>query len=167
MLTTVGQISKPDSNFFLWSEYVRASDWPVLAFTKPGHASQICLLYRPSVDFIFWVGTSKAPTDPKLRSRLLSLVRVDTENKVATRDVVTEEAWRKKSERGEPGQWLNSFRAVDVWDIEGDYPVKSFAPTAYELLGRERGTVLSLVSAAERRALMTVKIRPMAARPKS
>jgi hypothetical protein len=167
MITTVAEIATPDSNFFLRSEYVLASDWPVLAFTKPGEAGQIRRLYRPGLDFIFWVGTSKAPTDLQLRARLLSLVRIDTKNEVVTRDVVTEEAWRKKLERGAPGQWLHSFRAVEVWDIQGDYPVKSFAPKAYELRRRERGTILSLVGAAERRGLMTIKIRPMEVRPKS
>src|ERR1700722_2093932 len=94
MFTTVAEIAHPDSNFFLRSEYRLASSWPALGFTKPGEAHQICQqLSRPDIDLIFWVGTSGAKTPPKLRSRLLSVVRIDTQHIRDTRDIVTREVW--------------------------------------------------------------------------
>jgi hypothetical protein len=160
MITTVGELAAADSNFFLWSEYVLAScDWPVLGFTNGGHANQI-RRYRPGRDFIFWVGTSKAPTDRELRSRLLSLVRLDAEMKeLVTRDVVTEEAWRKKCERGTAEQWNRAFKVVEAWDVQGHPSVNSYAPKAYKLRQKRRGIVLSEVGADEREALLSLEVK--------
>jgi hypothetical protein len=157
MVTTVGELAKADSNFFLRSEYVLASSWPALGFTKPGEGDQIRRQYRPDVDLIFWVGTSKEPTPPEFRSRLLSLVRIDTKIQRNTRDVVTEAVWRK-AQRGS-GQWLCSFEAVEVWDVQGHPEVKAFAPEAYEKRGRQRGLLLSPVGSAERKALLRLEVK--------
>jgi hypothetical protein len=157
MITTVGELAKPDSNFFLRSEYRLASSWPALGFTKSGERDQIREQYRAGLDFIFWVGTSKEPTPHEFRSRLLSLVRIDTKVVRNTSDVVTEEVWRK-AQRGS-GQWLYSFEAVEVWDVQGYPEVRAFAPEAYELRGRKRGMLLSPVGSAERKALRGLELR--------
>jgi len=64
---TIRQLAKPDSRFFLKSEYGPFSNgWPVLAFSSPRLGTMLRRDFRTGTDFVVVTGTTGSET---VRSR--------------------------------------------------------------------------------------------------
>jgi hypothetical protein len=142
---TVNSIARPDSRFFLKSEYGPLSqDWPVVAFTSRSLGLKLQAAFRPDADFIVYTGTGTDSTpDEAHRSRLLSVVRIDTASIRSTSELIADHSWDWARDEY-PGQWENCFRATDGWNFI-PFPVsREILPTSYPIVGRHpnRGGVL-------------------------
>jgi len=156
-------IAKPDSRFFLKSEYGPLSDdWPAMSFSLPHLKTWLSRSYRPGSDFIIYTGTSGPDTtDQRHRSRLLSLLTIDLMRTYRTEQLIPPESWRW-AQQHYPGQWEYAFWVVDGWSIV-DLPLSSTViPTAYEKTGRYpyRGMVIE-ITGLERENLLSLAISPL------
>lgn len=160
---TVGSVADPDSRFFLKSEYgPLSSDWPVVAFTSRSLGAKLQDDFRPGVDFIVYTGTSgKTTLDPAHRGRLLSLVRIDTDEIHTTSTIISTQSWDWAS-RQYPGQWENCFKATEGWNFVPSPGTRDILPHSYPLMGQypHRGGVLE-ITGADRSALLRLPIAPL------
>lgn len=157
---TVGAVAKPDSRFFLKSEYGPLSqDWPVVAFTSRSLGRKVQADFRSEADFIVYTGTAGTSTmDPAHRGRLLSLVRIDTSDIHATSDFIAEHSleWAQDDY---PGQWENCFKAIEGWNFTAMPGSRDTLPKSYPLMGQfpNRGGVLE-ITGSDRDALLRLRI---------
>jgi hypothetical protein len=163
---TVSAIVRPDSRFFLKSEYGPLSQsWPVVAFTSRSLGQKIQANFRPEADFIVYTGTSGASTmDSAHRGRLLSLVRIDTSNIHATSDFIAEQS-REWAEDDYPGQWENCFKATEGWNFLPFASSRDTLPSHYPLMGQfpNRGGVLE-ITGADRDSLLGLRLERLTLR---
>ncbi|MDQ2832155.1 MAG: hypothetical protein M3Y50_00095 [Acidobacteriota bacterium] len=162
-LLTVNSIARHDSRFFLKSEYGPLSqDWPVVAFTSRSLGLKLQAAFRPEKDFIVYTGTGTDSTpDDTHRSRLLSVVRIDTASIRSTSELIADHSWDWARDEY-PGQWENCFRAAEGWNFV-PFPVsREILPTSYPIMGRHpnRGGILEM-TATEREALLRLPIAPL------
>jgi hypothetical protein len=158
---TVASIAQPGSRFFLKSEYGPLSaDWPVVAFSSRSVGARIQRDFRPDRDFIVYTGTGDEKTaDPAHRSRLLSIVRIDTTQVQSTADLIPRESWEWA--RGQyPGQWENCFRADSGWDLLDLPHSRDTLPLTYPKIGLHRGDVLE-ITRQEMGALQKLRLVPL------
>jgi len=157
---TVRAVVKPDSRFFLKSEYGPLSqDWPVVAFTSRSLGQKLQATFRPETDFIVYTGTTgKSTMDPGHRGRLLSLVRIDTSDVHATSDFIAEHSleW---AQGDYPGQWENCFKATEGWNFTEFPGSRDTLPNSYPLMGQfpNRGGVLE-ITGSDREALLRLRL---------
>ncbi|MGD0788251.1 MAG: hypothetical protein ABR898_09730 [Terracidiphilus sp.] len=161
---TVSAIARPDSRFFLKSEYgPLSSEWPVVAFSSEAFGLKLQRDFRPDTDFIVYTGTGGVATrNPEHRARLLSVIRIDTQEIRLTETAIPEDIWNW-AHTNYPGQWENCFRALEGWKIV-DYPrTAEVIPESYANMGKypHRGGVLEIVG-EERLALLELAIAPVA-----
>jgi hypothetical protein len=164
MKLTISAIARPSSRFFLKSEYgPLSSDWPVVAFSSEAFGVKLQRDFRPDTDFIVYTGTGGVETrNPVHRARLLSVVRIDTQEIRQTVTAIPENIWIW-AHANYPGQWENCFRALEGWKIV-DYPrTAEVIPDGYSKIGKypHRGGVLEIVG-KERLALLKRAIIPVA-----
>ena len=162
-ILTVAGIAKPDSRFFLKSEYGPLSnDWPVVAFTARSLGAKLQSDFRPETDFIVYTGTAgKTTLDAAHRGRLLSLVRIDTGNIQTTSELIAIQSW-EWAHQEYPGQWENCFKAVEGWNFT-PFPIsRDVLPASYPLMGQYpyRGAVLE-IKGTDRASLLALSIEPM------
>lgn len=114
----VADVAKPDSRFFLKSEYGPLSnEWQAMSFSLPKLVPWLHEYHRPSSDFIVYAGTAGSETsDPTHRSRLLSLASIDLMKTYRTQQLIPAKSWKWAQEH-HPGQWEYVFWVVDAWDI--------------------------------------------------
>ncbi|WP_089408967.1 hypothetical protein [Granulicella rosea] len=162
---TVASLAQPDSRFFLKSEYGPLStDWPVVAFSSRSVGDRIQANFRPDRDFIVYTGTGdKKTADPSHRSRLLSIMRIDTTQIQATSELIPEESWAWASGRY-PGQWENCFRADAGWNFLSLPYSRETLPVTYPKIGLHRGDVLEITS-PELGGLLNQRLVPLVLQP--
>ena len=160
---TVANIAKPDSRFFLKSEYGPLSgDWPVVAFTARSLGAKLQGDFRPETDFIVYTGTAgKTTLEAAHRGRLLSLVRIDTAEIHSTTELIANHSleWAHQEY---PGQWENCFKAVEGWNFV-PFPIsRDVLPASYPLMGQYpyRGGVLE-IKGADSDSLLKLPIEPL------
>jgi hypothetical protein len=161
----VGSLARADSRFFLKSEYgPLSSDWPAVAFSSRSVGAKIQDNFRPTSDFIVFTGTGGPQTaDPAHRSRLLSLVRIDTREIQPTSELIAQHSWERA--RGEyPGQWENCFEAVAGWNFVPFPLSRDTLPETYPKIGLHRGDVLEIAE-NDRVALLGLRVTPLLLRP--
>jgi hypothetical protein len=160
---TVASVARPDSRFFLKSEYGPLSrDWPVVAFTSKSLGARLQSDFRPEADFIVYTGTGgKTTLDPAHRGRLLSLVRIDTTEIHTTSDLIPDHSW-EWAHQEYPGQWENCCEAVEGWDFAPFPSSREALPASYPLMGQypNRGGVLE-ITGADRSSLLELLIAPL------
>ncbi len=163
MKLTISAIARPNSRFFLKSEYgPLSSDWPVVAFSSKAFGVKLQRDFRPDIDFIVYTGTGGATTrDPVHRARLLSIVRIDTQEIRRTETAISENSWNS-AHANNPGQWENCFRALEGWKIVGYPRTTEVIHDSYAKMGKypHRGGVLKIVG-KERLALLKLVIDPV------
>jgi hypothetical protein len=142
---TVASLVRPNSRFFLKSEYgPLSSDWPVVAFSARSVGLRIQDDFKPDFDFIVYTGTGEQKTANEAhRSRLLSLVRVDTGEIQSTSELIAQHSWEWA--HGEyPGQWENCFQAVAGWNFLPFPLSRDTLPLTYPKIGLHRGDILEI-----------------------
>jgi hypothetical protein len=158
---TVASLARADSRFFLKSEYgPLLSDWPAVAFSSRSVGVKIQDNFRPNSDFIVFTGTGGPETaDPAHRSRLLSLVRIDTAEIQPTSELIPKHSWERV--RGEyPGQWENCFEAVSGWNFVPFPLSRDTLPTTYPKIGLHRGDLLEIAK-NDQAALLELRVTPL------
>lgn len=157
---TVADVGDAESRFFLKSEYGPISpDWPVVAFTSKHLGSKLQSDFRDDKDFIVYTGTGNDATgDLAHRSRLLSLVRIDTSEILATKDLIAQQSlhW---AQQNYPGKWESCFRATEAWRIHHFPSSRDVVPLSFSQMGRHpyRGGVLE-ITGKDRAALLTLRL---------
>jgi hypothetical protein len=149
-----------ESKLFLKSEYGPLSEgWPVVAFSATALKNKIEREYRTGRDFIVYTGTGGPQTeDMNDRSRLLSIVEIDTTRTYHTADVIPQSSWDWATSKY-PGQWESAFRAIRGWDIPTRPWTGDVLPNSYPKMGRRpyRGMVLEL-EGSDREALLDTEV---------
>lgn len=162
-LIKIGQISKPQSNFYLKSEYAPISEtWPILAYSSLQVKHKVQRYYQPINDFILTVGTSTKETeDPEHRSRLLSLVVVDKTKVFPTKACVSPKEWTWADTK-HPGQWENAFKIIRAWSVVGLPRAADIVGASYSKMGHSvnRGNILQ-ISESEKQELLNINIAPL------
>ena len=156
-------IARPDSRFFLKSEYGPFSDWwPVVSFSLPALKVKLQREYRTGRDFIVYTGTSSDDTtNPQHRGRLLSLVQIDKTKTYLTKNRIPPDSW-KWAEAHYPGQWSYCFQPLGGWSIAGLPRSTEIVPEAYSSMGLYpyRGMVRE-ITGSERDSLLDVGLVPI------
>ena len=89
---------KPDGKVFLKSEWAPASSyWPAVSYSKRTVGEFLRREFQPGRDAIIYVGTSNPLTteDPQHRQRLLSVVSVEPNQALETRECIPQESWEQ------------------------------------------------------------------------
>jgi hypothetical protein len=155
---------KPDGKVFLKSEWAPASSyWPAVSYSKRTVGEFLRREFQPGRDAIIYVGTSNPLTteDPQHRQRLLSVVSVEPNQALETRECIPQESW-ERAQRDYRGRWFWSFPALEIFDIEGFPSAYDVIPKSYSLLGLmvNRGNVVE-VERDEREAILDVVVVPV------
>jgi len=155
---------KADGKVFLKSEWAPASEsWPAVSYSKRTVGEFLQREFQPGRDAIVYVGTSNPLTteDPQHRQRLLSVVSVEPNQILETRECIPAESW-ERAQRDFRGRWFWSFPALNIFDIEGFPSAYDVAPKSYRLLGLivNRGNVVE-VERDEREAILDVILVPV------
>lgn len=129
----LSDIARPDSKFFIKSEWGLASDdWPAVSFSKQAVGRRMRAIYDPTRDFVIYVGTTNARNtpEPTHRSRLLSLVRMDLRTEYKTRDLIPAESWAStQAEHGD--RWMYSFAILQAWTLDELPSAYKYIPNTY------------------------------------
>lgn len=155
---------KAGGKVFLKSEWAPASaSWPAVSFSKRTVGEFLQREFQPGRDAIVYVGTSNPLTteDPQHRQRLLSVVSVEPNQILETRECIPAESW-ERAQRDFRGRWFWSFPALNIFDIEGFPSAYDVIPKSYRLLGLivNRGNVVE-VEPDERESILEVGVVPV------
>ncbi len=100
-------------------------------------------------------------TDPQHQGRLLSVLSVEPNQILETKECIPAESW-EKAQKDHRGRWFWSLPALDIFEIEGFPSAYDLIPKSYRLLGMmvNRANVVE-VEREEREAVLDVALIPV------
>src|ERR1700741_3187798 len=101
---------KPDGKIFIKSEWEPASPtWPAVSFSKRTVGETLQREFQPGRDAIVIIGTlNPVTTDPQHQGRLLSVLSVEPNQILETRECIPVASW-ERAQRDHRGRWFWSL----------------------------------------------------------
>jgi hypothetical protein len=154
---------KTDGKIFIKSEWEPASaSWPAVSFSKRTVGETLRREFQPGRDAIVIIGTlNSVTTEPQHQGRLLSVLSVEPNQILETRECIPAESW-ERAQKDHRGRWFWSLPALEIFEIEGFPSAYDLIPKSYSLLGlmANRANVVE-VEREEREAVLDVVLVPV------
>lgn len=165
---TIADIMHPNGRIFLRPEFAPlGARWPCIAFSKKTARQRLRQSYRKSLDIIISTGTQnpEMTENPLHRGRIISVIKIEPGQEIATRNIVNKEVWEGSFKRWGKEKWPFALPALRIWHIvDRPYPhAHDIIPKTYSLLGdpNGRGNAVEVVG-DERLSVMEVAVEEVA-----